>query len=71
MGDGTGRAAAAWGLAQYPSLVVPDLTFANTAAPDSVLQPLLTLLVIGVIILVLSFGYLYMVFKRQAQLFNR
>lgn len=54
-----------WGLAQFPYVVVPDLTFTNAAAPDSVLQPLLIALLSGVVILVPSFAYLYTVFKRK------
>lgn len=56
-----------WGLAQFPYLVVPDLTFANTAAPDSVLRPILIALGVGAVVLAPSFGYLYMVFKGQTR----
>ncbi len=52
-----------WGLAQFPYLVAPNLTFSNTAAPDSVLQPVLIIIVIGGILLVPAFWYLYAVFK--------
>ena len=52
-----------WGLAQYPYLVTPDLTFSNTAAPDAVLRPLLIVLVVGGVLLVPAFWYLYAVFK--------
>jgi cytochrome d ubiquinol oxidase subunit II len=52
-----------WGVAQFPYIVEPDLTFANTAAPDSVLRPLLIVLIIGAVFLVPSFLYLYHVFK--------
>ena len=52
-----------WGLAQFPYLVAPNLTFSNTAAPDSVLQPVLIIIVIGGILLVPAFWYLYTVFK--------
>jgi cytochrome d ubiquinol oxidase subunit II len=52
-----------WGLAQYPYLVTPDLTFSNTAAPDAVLRPLLIILGVGGILLVPAFWYLYAVFK--------
>lgn len=54
-----------WGAAQYPYLVIPDLTFANTAAPDSVLLPVLGALIVGTLVLIPSFGYLYFIFKRQ------
>ena len=52
-----------WGLAQYPYLVTPDLTFSNTAAPDTVLRPILIVLSIGIVLLVPAFWYLYAVFK--------
>ncbi len=52
-----------WGLAQFPYLVAPNLTFSNTAAPDSVLRPVLVVIVIGGILLVPAFWYLYAVFK--------
>ena len=52
-----------WGLAQYPYLVTPDLTFSNTAAPDAVLRPILIVLGVGGVLLVPAFWYLYAVFK--------
>lgn len=52
-----------WGLAQYPYLVTPDLTFSNTAAPDTVLRPVLIVLSVGIVLLVPAFWYLYTVFK--------
>ena len=56
-----------WGLAQYPSLVTPDLTFSNTAAPDAVLRPILIVLGVGGVLLVPAFWYLYAVFKGAAR----
>ncbi len=59
-----------WGLAQYPYLVTPDLTFSNVAAPDVVLRSTLIILGVGGILLVPAFLYLYAVFKgtvRQAK----
>ena len=56
-----------WGLAQYPYLVTPDLTFSNTAAPDTVLRPLLIVLIVGGVLLVPAFWYLYAVFKGTSQ----
>ena len=52
-----------WGLAQYPYLVTPNLTFSNTAASNSVLRPVLVVIAVGVIMLVPAFWYLYAVFK--------
>ncbi len=56
-----------WGLAQFPYLVTPNLTFSNTAAPNSVLRPILVIGVIGVIILIPAFWYLYTVFKGKSK----
>lgn len=56
-----------WGLAQYPYLVAPDLTFSNTAAPDAVLRPILIVLGVGGVLLVPAFWYLYAVFKGAAR----
>jgi len=52
-----------WGLAQFPYIVAPNLTFSNTAAPGSVLRPVLIVIIIGGIMLVPAFWYLYAVFK--------
>lgn len=54
-----------WAISHYPFIVVPDLTLANTAAPPSVLQPVLIALVTGAVVLVPSFIYLYAVFKSE------
>jgi cytochrome bd ubiquinol oxidase subunit II len=51
-------------LAHYPVLVAPDLTFANTAAPDAVLRAVLITAIAGAVILVPSLSYLFRVFKR-------
>ncbi len=56
-----------WGMAQFPYLIVPDLTFANTAAPDNVLQILLIALVAGMVVLAPSLWYLFRVFKGQQE----
>ena len=52
-----------WGIAQYPYLVTPDVTFSNSAAPASVLLPVLVIVVLGGMLLVPAFWYLYAVFK--------
>ena len=59
-----------WGLAQYPYLVTPDLTFSNVAAPDAVLRPTLIILGVGGILLVPAFWYLYAVFKGSSRKTN-
>ena len=55
-----------WGLAQYPYLITPDLTFSNTAAPESVLKPVLIIVIIGGIVLIPAFWYLYTIFKGRS-----
>jgi cytochrome d ubiquinol oxidase subunit II len=52
-----------WGLAQFPFLVEPDLTFESAAAPASVLRALVVALAAGIVVLGPSLAYLYRVFK--------
>ncbi|QDG53252.1 cytochrome d ubiquinol oxidase subunit II [Persicimonas caeni] len=54
-----------WGFGQFPYLVYPDITIANSAAPEEVLLPVTVALGIGMVILIPSFWYLYRVFKVQ------
>jgi cytochrome d ubiquinol oxidase subunit II len=54
-----------WGLAQYPHIVVPDLTLSNTATVPSTLHALQTALAVGAVVLLPAFGYLFYVFKRR------
>jgi len=52
-----------WGLAQFPYLIEPDLTFSNAAAPNRVLHILLGALAAGTLLLFPSLWYLFRVFK--------
>lgn len=52
-----------WGLAQYPYLILPDLTFESAAAPDPTLQMLAWALGIGALVLLPALWYLFRVFK--------
>jgi cytochrome d ubiquinol oxidase subunit II len=52
-----------WGVAQFPYLVPPGLTIADSAAPPAVLSAVLSALVAGAVILVPSLWALYRVFK--------
>jgi len=54
---------AGWALAQYPYLVVPDLTFENAAATDAMLRAALITYGIGALILVPSLVLLFALFK--------
>lgn len=55
-----------WGIAQYPYLVVPDVTFAGSATEPATLRLLVWVLAVGSLLLVPSFAYLFFVFKRHA-----
>lgn len=52
-----------WSLAQYPNFVTPDLTFANSAAPEATLRLLIIALGAGAIILLPSLYFLFHIFK--------
>jgi cytochrome bd ubiquinol oxidase subunit II len=54
-----------WGIAQRPYLLPPDLTIANSAAPEVTLRLLVWALVIGSVTLVPSLYYLFRVFKGE------
>ncbi|HET6343787.1 MAG TPA: cytochrome d ubiquinol oxidase subunit II, partial [Myxococcota bacterium] len=53
-----------WALSQYPFLVPPDLTLANTAAPPITLRLMLGALAAGTLILLPAFFYLFRVFGK-------
>jgi cytochrome d ubiquinol oxidase subunit II len=55
-----------WGVAQYPYLVIPDLTLDNARTARGTLVMLTWALGAGAVLLFPSFGYLYWVFKRRA-----
>ena len=55
----------AWSVAQWPYLIVPDVTVTNAASPASVLGPMLIVALLGIVILVPSLWYLFSVFKRN------
>lgn len=55
-----------WGLAQYPHLVIPDLTLTNAATARATLKALQSALALGAVVLFPAFGYLFYVFKRPA-----
>jgi cytochrome d ubiquinol oxidase subunit II len=53
-----------WGFAQYPHLVVPDVTIAGAATEAATLRLLLWTLALGAVVLFPSFAYLFYVFRR-------
>jgi len=53
-----------WALAQYPALLVPDLTITNSVAPLITLRLLVIALAAGTVILLPSLAYLFYIFKR-------
>jgi cytochrome bd ubiquinol oxidase subunit II len=54
---------AGWGVAQWPYLIVPDVTASETAAPASALRPLVIGFAIGSVLLAPSLFVLFRVFK--------
>jgi cytochrome bd ubiquinol oxidase subunit II len=54
-----------WCVAQYPHLLYPDFTIANSAAPEATLRLLVIALGLGAAILLPSLYYLFHVFKGQ------
>jgi cytochrome bd ubiquinol oxidase subunit II len=52
-----------WPMAQYPFLLPPSYTIANSAAPETTLRLTLICLAIGGVILLPSLWYLFQVFK--------
>lgn len=56
-----------WGLAQYPYLIVPDVTYHAAAAPEITLRLTAIGLAAGSVILIPSLALLYWVFKRPGK----
>ena len=54
-----------WMAAQYPHLVVPDMTLYDTATDSDTLRLLMWTLAAGSVLLFPSFAYLFVVFKRK------
>jgi cytochrome d ubiquinol oxidase subunit II len=54
---------AAWGVAQYPYLIVPDVTLTNAASPPSVLAAVIIASLVGMMVLLPSLWYLFHIFK--------
>jgi cytochrome d ubiquinol oxidase subunit II len=52
-----------WGAAQFPHLVVPDVTIHNSAAPEVTLRLVWWALLAGAVLLIPSFYYLFRIFK--------
>ena len=52
-----------WGLAQHPYILYPDVTLADSAAPEATLRWLLLSLIPGGAMLIPSLALLFRVFK--------
>src|SRR5260221_7069004 len=52
-----------WGLAQYPYLIVPDLTIHESAGPAATLELIAVSLLVGFVMLIPSLLYLFYIFK--------
>jgi cytochrome d ubiquinol oxidase subunit II len=58
---------AAWAVAQYPYLIIPDVTIANASAPSSVLLAATLASAAGMALLLPSLWYLFYIFKGRPQ----
>ncbi|HEV2235639.1 MAG TPA: cytochrome d ubiquinol oxidase subunit II [Ktedonobacterales bacterium] len=58
---------AAWAVAQYPYLIIPDVTIASAAAPESVLLAVTLASAAGMLLLFPSLWYLFHSFKGRHQ----
>ncbi len=56
---------AAWAVAQWPYLIVPDVTIDNAASPASVLGPLLIVVLVGMVLVLPALWYLLRIFKTR------
>lgn len=54
-----------WAVAQYPYMIPPDLTIAESAAPPATLKLVLAALALGAALLIPSLYYLFKVFKSE------
>ena len=52
-----------WSVAQYPYLIVPDVTLQNSAAPAATLRLLIMALCLGAVLLLPSLFFLFRIFK--------
>lgn len=52
-----------WGLAQFPYIIIPDLSITSAASSPQVLRLLLIVVAIGAVLLLPSLWYLYALFK--------
>ena len=56
-----------WALAQYPYVLVPELTIEEAARGRATLTAMLVALVAGAVVLVPALGYLYVLFQRTPE----
>jgi cytochrome d ubiquinol oxidase subunit II len=52
-----------WGVSQYPLIIPPSISSADTKAPDNVLWMMLVVIALGVMLLLPALGYLLVLFK--------
>jgi cytochrome d ubiquinol oxidase subunit II len=57
----------AWGVAQYPALVMPSISMNEAKAPDDVLWAMIVSIAIGALVLLPSLGWLFVIFKRASE----
>lgn len=57
---------AGWAQAQYPNLVIPDVTLLNATAPVATLRLLMIALCLGAVVLLPSLAFLFYLFKGRS-----
>jgi cytochrome d ubiquinol oxidase subunit II len=58
---------AGWAVAQYPYVLLPDLTIGEAAAGRATLVAMLVALVVGAVLLLPALAYLYLLFQRSPE----
>jgi cytochrome d ubiquinol oxidase subunit II len=59
-----------WGAAQYPHVQLPGMTVAQAAAPRATLQATLTCVIVGMVLLIPSLTWLFVLFQRSDSRFR-
>ncbi len=59
-----------WGAAQYPHVLLPGMTVAQAAAPRATLQAALACVIVGMVLLIPSLTWLFVLFQRSESRFR-
>jgi cytochrome bd-type quinol oxidase subunit 2 len=59
-----------WGAAQYPHVLLPGMTVTQAAAPRATLQAALACVIVGMVLLIPSLTWLFVLFQRSESRFR-